>query len=129
MAGAPGKARSPVQPAFASHPWHGSGTIASMVSPIHRYKALLLLECQVFSSDQRSIKPSPRLFLQALGMLDLPPQEVLFIGDSLERDIAPAKALGVATCWVTACGGGADVADFCIPSIAALTVAPTPACG
>lgn len=264
MAGAPGKARSPVQPAFASHPWHGSGTIAFMVSPLHRYKALLfdmnetfmfggdrlgpgedfhatyravggtalsaeavahgvgaavagfladyanpalvddfpslremiarhstpsrheiqllelviarhevgvvpqwaaqvlltlarshrlgvvsnlwapshhwqpelrrsrvasVLECQVFSSDQRSIKPSPRLLLQALGMLDLPPQEVLFIGDSLERDIAPAKALGMATCWVTACGGCADVADFCMPSIAALTAAPTPACG
>lgn len=62
-------------------------------------------------------------------MLDLPPQDVLFVGDSLERDIAPAKALGMATCWVTACGGGADVADFCIPSIAALTAVPTPARG
>lgn len=264
MAGTSGKAHSPVRPVFASHLWHGSGTIASMVPPLHRYKALLfdmnetfmfggdrlgpgedfdatyravggaslsaeavahcvgaavagfladytnpalvddfpslretlakhsipsrhearllelviarhevgvvpewaaqvlltlarshrlglvsnlwapshhwqpelrrskvapVLECQVFSSDTRSIKPSPRLLLQALGMLDLPPQDVLFVGDSLERDIAPAKALGMATCWVTACGGGADVADFCIPSIAALTAVPTPARG
>jgi putative hydrolase of the HAD superfamily len=95
----------------------------------HRMGLVSNLECQVFSSDTRSIKPSPRLLLQALGMLDLPPQDVLFVGDSLERDIAPAKALGMATCWVTACGGGADVADFCIPSIAALTAVPTPARG
>lgn len=81
----------------------------------------------MFSSDQRSIKPSHQLFLQALRTLGLPHQEVLFVGDSLERDIAPAKALRMAACWATTCDGYADVADSCIPSIATLTAAPDPA--
>jgi putative hydrolase of the HAD superfamily len=51
----------------------------------------------------------------------------LFVGDSLERDIVPAKLLGMKTCLVAASGGRADVADFCVTSIAALTVTPNPA--
>lgn len=41
------------------------------------------------------------------------------------RDIGPAKALGMATCWIAA-GGSMEAVDFCIPSITALTVAPAP---
>jgi len=113
---------------------HRLGVVSNLWAPSHHWEPELrrsqvasVLECQVFSSDQRSIKPAHRLFLQALRTLDLPPEQVLFVGDSLERDIAPAKALGMATCWVTTCNRCADVADFCIPSIAALTEAPDPA--
>lgn len=109
---------------------HRLGVVSNVWAPSHHWKPELcrsqvasVLECQVFSSDRRSIKPSHQLFLQALRTLGLPPQKVLFVGDSLERDIAPAKALGMATCWVTTCDGCAGVADFCIPSIAALTAA------
>lgn len=113
---------------------HRLGVVSNLWAPSHHWEPELrrsqvasVLECQVFSSDQRSIKPSHRLFLQALRTLGLPPQKVLFVGDSLERDIAPAKALGMATCWVTTCDRCADVADFCMPSIATLTEAPDPA--
>ncbi len=47
------------------------------------------------------------------------PHEVLFVGDSLERDVLPAKKLGMSTCLV---GNrvAAPVADFHVQSIAEL---------
>lgn len=111
---------------------HRLGVVSNVWAPSHHWTPELcrsqvasVFECQVFSSDRKSIKPSHALFLQALRTLDVSPKEVLFVGDSLERDIGPAKALGMATCWIAA-GGSMEAADFCIPSITALTVAPAP---
>jgi len=64
-----------------------------------------LWRTQVFSSDSRSMKPSPALFRHALADLtahdpSLTPANALFIGDTLVADILPAKALGMATAWV-----------------------------
>lgn len=73
----------------------------------------------VFSSDLRAIKPSKRPFLEALRLVNQSPEEVLFVGDSLERDIIPAKALGMSTCWV-APSGESTTADFQISTIAEL---------
>lgn len=42
-------------------------------------------------------KPSPEPFLLALEMLGTPPAETLFVGDSMRRDIVPAKSLGLVT--------------------------------
>lgn len=103
------------------------GLVSNVFAPSHFWAAELeragvasAFECRVFSSDIRSVKPSGRPFREALQALDLLPEDVLFVGDSLERDIAPAKALGMSTCWVTPRKGGTEHADFCIPSIAAL---------
>jgi len=46
-----------------------------------------------------SSKPSHQTFLFALEALDLQPCETLFVGDSLRRDIAPSKALGMLTAY------------------------------
>jgi HAD superfamily hydrolase (TIGR01509 family) len=46
-------------------------------------------------------KPDPAIFWHALRALDVPPARAGFVGDSLDRDILPAKALGMWTCWVT----------------------------
>jgi putative hydrolase of the HAD superfamily len=73
----------------------------------------------IFSSDIGSIKPSPRPFLAALHLLSARPQEALFVGDSVERDIRPAKALGMGTAWV-ASSGTEVAADIRIASIADL---------
>ncbi|MGH8652495.1 MAG: HAD family hydrolase [Gammaproteobacteria bacterium] len=55
----------------------------------------------VFSSDFRSIKPSPVLYQEALRGVGARPQEALFIGDSLRYDIEGAKKVGITTVWVT----------------------------
>lgn len=46
-------------------------------------------------------KPDPALFQLALDKLGhLPADQVAFVGDSFERDIVPAKALGMKTYWL-----------------------------
>lgn len=45
-------------------------------------------------------KPDPRIFRMALEKLQLPPEQVVFVGDSYERDMIPAAALGLRTIWL-----------------------------
>lgn len=45
-------------------------------------------------------KPDPEIFRMALGMLDVIPAEAAFVGDSFERDIMPARQLGMETIWL-----------------------------
>jgi putative hydrolase of the HAD superfamily len=52
-------------------------------------------------------KPDPKFFSLALERLKLPPESVAFVGDSFERDIIPAKALGMKTFWLI--GGDKDL--------------------
>ena len=74
---------------------------------------------QAFSSSIGAVKPSPRLFLVALHAMNVDPGAALFIGDSIERDIRPAKQLGFGTVLVGSIGRDAD-ADLVVPSIAEL---------
>jgi putative hydrolase of the HAD superfamily len=55
----------------------------------------------VFSSDFRSIKPSPVLYQRALQGVGVEPGEALFVGDSLRYDMEGAKRVGITTVWVT----------------------------
>ena len=51
--------------------------------------------------DVRSLgKPDPAIYQPALEQLDLPPDQVLAVGDSLRTDMAGAKAAGIDACWV-----------------------------
>jgi putative hydrolase of the HAD superfamily len=55
----------------------------------------------VFISDQIGInKPNPKLYLTALADLGLPANEVMYVGDSPEHDIAPPRSLGMVAVWV-----------------------------
>lgn len=44
-------------------------------------------------------KPQPDSFLYALKKLDLKPEKTILVGDSLRRDIEPAKKLGMITAY------------------------------
>lgn len=62
-------------------------------------------------------KPGAAMFRAGLAVLELAPERVLMIGDSLEHDIAGAAAIGCRTLWISSGvqGGitGGDVApDF-----------------
>jgi beta-phosphoglucomutase-like phosphatase (HAD superfamily) len=76
-----------------------------------------LWRTSVFSSDTRSIKPSPVLFRTAIAELGLAPAHILFVGDNLRADILPAKALGMGTAWVGAAAGRHEAADWTAPSL------------
>jgi putative hydrolase of the HAD superfamily len=52
-------------------------------------------------------KPDAKLFGLALEQLKLAPEQVAFVGDSFERDIIPAKSIGMQTFWII--GGDRDL--------------------
>lgn len=72
----------------------------------------------VTSEDVRSYKPSPEIFLHALELMNLNPEDVLHVGDSLSSDVEGAKNLGIKTCWLNrnkkniADKHGADIVCF-----------------
>ena len=45
-------------------------------------------------------KPDPKIFQMALDQLKLSGDKVAFVGDSFERDIVPAKAMGMTTIFL-----------------------------
>ncbi|NLB01450.1 MAG: HAD family hydrolase, partial [Methanomicrobiales archaeon] len=59
----------------------------------------------IFSSDLGYQKPDARIYAAALGKMELPARDVLFIGDNTENDVdAPRRfgmqALHVEEAWV-----------------------------
>ncbi len=54
----------------------------------------------VVAGDIGACKPAPRLFEHALKCLGAAPADTVMIGDSLERDIAGAQAIGMRGVWL-----------------------------
>lgn len=57
-------------------------------------------EVWVVSEDVGLEKPDPRVFARALELAGSPPGRTAMVGDRLDRDVRPAKALGMRTVWV-----------------------------
>jgi putative hydrolase of the HAD superfamily len=51
-------------------------------------------------------KPDPAIFHHALDALGVTPETALFVGDSLGRDMAGARAIGLPHIWLTAASSG-----------------------
>lgn len=47
------------------------------------------------------VKPDPRIFQAALAGLNAKPEQAVFVGDSLPRDMAGAKGIGMPHIWLT----------------------------
>lgn len=52
------------------------------------------------SAELGIAKPDPLIFKKALEFAGCPPQKAVMVGDRLDNDIRPAKALGMKTVWV-----------------------------
>jgi len=74
---------------------------------------------RVFSSSIGAVKPSRLVFRMALDLVGVEAKSVLFIGDSIERDVLPAKQIGCGTVLVGECEG-LPLADLTVRSIAEL---------
>ena len=59
-----------------------------------------LFDVIIFSSDHSCIKPSPHIFAKAIEALDVDRSKIVFVGDSLKRDIAGAKAADLSSVWI-----------------------------
>lgn len=55
----------------------------------------------VISEDLGIRKPRPEIFEEVVRALDLTPDEILHVGDSLDADVAGARACGMRTVWLT----------------------------
>ena len=67
-------------------------------------------------------KPDPRIFAASLSKLGLEPHDAIMVGDSIKKDCAPAREIGMRTVWlrhVEANGRDAPSAlvDFTIDSL------------
>jgi hypothetical protein len=65
-----------------------------------RLETVMPPDLQVFSHETRGKRPSERLFQAAIDRLaksDIEPAEVLHVGSRIDKDIAPAKKLGLKT--------------------------------
>ena len=65
-----------------------------------QWNLLPCLSLVVSSWDEQVMKPDKRLFEIALKKADCSAQEAVMIGDRLDNDITPAKALGMQTVWI-----------------------------
>ncbi len=54
----------------------------------------------VFSSDGRSMKPSSRLYEEALAAFSASRERVVMVGDSLRCDVGGGRAAGIRTVWI-----------------------------
>jgi len=78
-----------------------------------------IFDVVVTFSDTGKRKPNPAPFRRALKELSVPPEECLFVGDWVERDIAGAKSVGMKTCFAKygAVTKGKSHADYEISDI------------
>lgn len=102
---------------------HSLGVVSNLCAKPEPWRELLrregllsLFTTTVFSSEGTSIKPARSLFEHALAAFPAD-SRVLFAGDSLERDVIPAKALGMSTVWIAAPGSQHESADRTVPSL------------
>ncbi len=59
-----------------------------------------LVESWQLSYRAGTVKPDPALFVAALYALDVTPEQAVMVGDSVEKDISPALALGMRAIWI-----------------------------
>jgi putative hydrolase of the HAD superfamily len=98
---------------------HPLGLVANILSrkdlwlqEFKRAGVLDLFAITVFSSDGSSMKPSRKLFDQAVSALPVMPRsEIVFVGDNLRCDIAGAAGAGLATVWIDRDGAGRGDGD------------------
>lgn len=77
----------------------------------------------VYSQEEGVSKPDPRLFEIALERVGIEPAEALHVGDSLESDVAGARAAGLRAVWLNRDGAPNETSiqpDWEIQSLAAL---------
>jgi len=59
-----------------------------------------LFEHIVFSSDIGAVKPSQVIFQDMINRFDISPSKMVYVGDSIDRDVAGAKKAGLSAVWI-----------------------------
>ncbi|MCA9879460.1 MAG: HAD-IA family hydrolase [Thermomicrobiales bacterium] len=92
---------------FAGHgaPERPLGIITNGPAEVQREKVGLLrirplVDFVIISGEFGVAKPDPAIFHEALQRAGVAPEETVFVGDSVEHDIAGAHVSGLRTVWV-----------------------------
>ena len=59
-----------------------------------------LVDFVLVSEEFGVAKPEPAIFCEALRLAGVQPEEAIFVGDSVEFDMAGAQAAGIPTIWL-----------------------------
>jgi putative hydrolase of the HAD superfamily len=79
----------------------------------------------VASSEIGAGKPDPRILTETAERLGVPIADAIAIGDSLEKDVAGARAAGMRIVWVNRAGAARD--PGLVPDLEIRTLAELPA--
>ena len=101
------------------------GIITNTLADVQRVKIHKLgldekIHHVLIASEVGVSKPSPEIFHRALELVKVDAGEFLFVGNSLEDDVAGAKAAGVSVAWLNRLGASAPdkiQPDFTIHSL------------
>lgn len=91
-----------------------SNFYGNLTTVCHEVGLSPFLTVVVDSAHVGCLKPDPRIFLLALEALRADPGHAVFVGDSLGRDMAGARGIGMAHIWLTA--GTAQGEGPCCPN-------------
>ncbi|UCH36507.1 MAG: HAD family hydrolase [Armatimonadota bacterium] len=85
-----------------------------------------LFSLTVIEGEAGYAKGDPQLLAFALREAECEPAEAAYVGDSLERDVAPAREAGLVTVWVNRNGEEAVGADLPPPDHVVDSLEPVP---
>ena len=74
-------------------------TLDYQLKKLTRMDMLPCIDFVVTSEEVLAEKPDPKLFLRCAEKAGTAPERCLFIGDSLKKDVAGAKAVGMEALW------------------------------
>ena len=95
---------------------------ASVHDPdLERFGIKHFLDCRLYSCEVGWEKPAQQIFRAALECMDLPPEQVVFVGDFLRYDIAGAHAAGMKGIWKRVAGRPEEADDHTIVPEATIT--------
>lgn len=77
-----------------------SNFYGNLKSVLSDFDILKYFKAVVESSIVGVRKPDPSIFLLGVNALGVLPEEILVVGDSLEKDIMPASGIGCKTVWL-----------------------------
>ncbi|CAN5454893.1 hypothetical protein BH10PSE17_BH10PSE17_37930 [soil metagenome] len=77
-----------------------NSVVVEQVSKIARLEFEGLIDALVVSEGVGLVKPDPRIFQEALRLLDCPASEAVMIGDSWQADMEGARAAGLRAIWL-----------------------------
>jgi putative hydrolase of the HAD superfamily len=67
---------------------------------LHRFDLERYFPTIIVSGDIGVAKPNPKIFFECIHILELTPQEVMYIGDTPEMDVIGANRVGMKGVWL-----------------------------